>query len=72
MRNGFGTQVWPDGAKYEGSLNMFNYLKGLWKDNKACGKGTFYHLDGDVYRGDWEDDKANGYGVYTHLNGSKY
>jgi hypothetical protein len=53
-------------------LNNFKYLIGLWKDNKACGNGTFYHLDGDVYRGDWEDDKANGYGVYTHLNGSKY
>lgn len=39
LRDGLGTQVWPDGAKYEGH----------WKDNKACGRGKFYHVDGDVY-----------------------
>ena len=50
MRHGPGTQVWPDGAKYEGE----------WKFNKANGKGKFWHADGDVYEGDWEDDKANG------------
>ena len=38
-RSGQGTQVWPDGAKYEGD----------WEDNKANGKGTFYHADGDIY-----------------------
>ena len=31
MRHGKGVQVWPDGAKYEGS----------WKRNKAHGKGEF-------------------------------
>lgn len=40
--------------------------------NKAEGKGTFWHAEGDVYDGDFKDDKANGYGVYTHVNGSRY
>lgn len=29
VRHGFGTQIWPDGAKYVG----------YWEDNKASGKG---------------------------------
>ncbi|MFN9910869.1 MAG: hypothetical protein ACK56F_32980 [bacterium] len=33
--------MWPDGAKYEGN----------WRDNVACGRGKFYHIDGDVYDG---------------------
>ena len=40
-RHGFGIQVWPDGAKYEGN----------WRNNVACGRGKFYHIDGDVYDG---------------------
>ena len=54
--------IWPDKAKYEG----------FWKDDKANGKGTFYHIDGDIFEGHWVDDKASGYGVYTHINGAKY
>ena len=61
-REGFGVQVWPDGAKYQG----------YWAQNKAHGKGTFWHAEGDVYEGDFKDDKANGYGVYQHVNGSRY
>ena len=41
MRHGYGVQVWPDGAKYEG----------MWEDGKATGKGKFVHVDGDVYDG---------------------
>ena len=62
MRHGPGTQVWPDGAKYEGE----------WSQNKANGTGKFWHADGDVYEGRWEEDKANGFGVYVHVNGAKY
>ena len=40
-RHGYGTQSWPDGAKYEG----------YWKDGKQHGKGKFYHVDGDMYDG---------------------
>lgn len=38
MREGFGEQVWKDGARYVGE----------WKNNKAEGYGTFYHVDGDI------------------------
>lgn len=41
MREGPGTQIWPDGAKYEGE----------WHNNKANGRGKFWHADGDVYEG---------------------
>ena len=45
---------------------------GEWKDNKAEGKGKFWHVDGDVFEGEWKDDKANGFGIYIHVNGAKY
>ena len=62
MRHGPGVQVWPDNAKYEGE----------WRENKANGRGKFWHADGDIYEGEWEDDKANGYGIYIHVNGAQY
>ena len=62
VKAGWGTQVWPDGGKYEGE----------WHDNKANGKGQFWHADGDVYEGNWKDDKANGYGLYQHADGARY
>jgi len=37
VRHGYGVQVWVDGAKY----------RGYWKDNRANGKGCFWHSDGD-------------------------
>lgn len=40
--------------------------------NKACGKGKFFHVDGDIFEGHWKDDKANGFGTYHHVNGAKY
>lgn len=54
VKMGWGTQVWPDGGKYEGE----------WQQSKANGKGKFWHADGDVYEGNWCEDKANGYGLY--------
>jgi len=45
---------------------------GEWKENKAHGKGKFWHIDGDVFEGEWKDDKANGMGTYIHVNGAKY
>ncbi len=62
MRHGYGTQIWPDGAKYEG----------YWKNNQANGRGKFWHVDGDVFEGEWLEDKANGFGTYTHKDGAKY
>lgn len=40
-RHGKGTQLWPDGAKYEGS----------WDNDRANGFGKFWHIDGDIYEG---------------------
>lgn len=61
-REGYGVQVWPDGARYEGN----------WHNNKANGKGKFIHVDGDIYDGEWLNDKASGKGTYYHNNGAKY
>ena len=62
MRDGKCIQRWPDGARYEGE----------WLQNKAHGKGKFFHVDGDVFDGQWLDDKANGHGLYIHVNGARY
>ena len=59
LKHGFGTQMWPDNAKYVGE----------WADGKAEGKGTFYHSNGDVFEGMFKNDKANGFGTYTHKSG---
>ena len=61
-RCGYGVQIWTDGAVYEGN----------WLDNKAEGKGTFWHAEGDIYIGEFKADQASGFGVYTHMNGSRY
>ena len=50
--------IWSDNAKYEGQ----------WSFGYACGKGTFYHADGDKYSGEWYNNKCNGYGIYLNKN----
>lgn len=62
IREGRGTQVWPDGSIYEG----------YWKNNQTQGLGRLIHADGDVYEGEWRQDKAHGHGTYLHLDGAKY
>jgi hypothetical protein len=62
VKQAWGTQVWPDGGKYEGE----------WIDGAANGKGRFWHADGDTYEGVWMHDKANGYGLYQHADGARY
>lgn len=44
LKHGYGTQIWPDNAKYVGE----------WIDGKAEGKGTFYHSNGDVFEGEFK------------------
>lgn len=61
LREGQGTQIWPDHSEYVG----------FWKNDRACGQGKLVHADGDIYEGGWSDDKANGYGVYIHSNKAK-
>jgi hypothetical protein len=43
LRMGYGIQKWNDGAVYEGQ----------WLDNKASGRGTFWHAEGDIYIGEF-------------------
>ena len=43
LKHGYGVQMWPDGAKYEGD----------WRNGMAEGQGTFYHANGDVYTGEF-------------------
>lgn len=55
LKHGKGTQIWKNVTKYEGD----------WINGKAYGKGTFFHLNGDIYQVEFRD-------VYFHQNGSKY
>jgi hypothetical protein len=41
MRNGFGTQTWPDKAVYSGN----------WINNEPNGRAKFTHPSGDFYEG---------------------
>ena len=43
IKHGKGTQIWLDGAKYEGD----------WRDGMAEGQGNFHHANGDVYTGEF-------------------
>ena len=40
--------------KISSKKNIFNNIKiGEWKENKAHGKGKFWHVDGDIFEGEW-------------------
>ena len=45
-----GVITWPDGSKFEG----------MFRNNKANGRGRLLHANGEVYEGNWIDDKTNG------------
>ncbi|KAJ4463000.1 putative MORN motif protein [Paratrimastix pyriformis] len=80
MREGKGTQEYPDHSRYDGS----------WKGGKRHGHGLFLvpatgttataSRDDDlgggnmrlVYSGDWVDDRMEGYGTYFYENGEQY
>src|SRR6202035_3828672 len=56
QRNGFGKQIYSDGAPvYEGS----------WKNDRREGHGVYVSANGDRYEGGWKGDKQNGYGLHT-------
>jgi len=61
-RDGVGVQFWPDGSKYEG----------MWRNDKANGRGRMTHSNGDVYEGEWKDDKACGRGIFIDANNAMY
>lgn len=56
VQHGTGTQVWPDGKKYEGDF----------RDGLAHGRGTLTHANGDIYMGEYQTDECHGYGAYIH------
>ena len=62
MKHGYGCQKWKDGAKYEGN----------WKFNKACGRGKFWHVDGDIFEGEWVDDKENYKSMLSKVHSGYY
>ena len=62
LRDGKGTQYWPDGSIYVG----------YWLKDCAHGRGRLIHADLDYYEGDWLKDKAHGYGYYFHKAGQSY
>ena len=61
-KNGCGTQIWDDEAKYQGE----------WKDNKFEGYGIYYYPDGKIYMGQWSNSYKNGFGELIWPDGKKY
>jgi hypothetical protein len=66
-KDGFGTQIYPNGDKYEGE----------WKNNKREGKGTLWVMNQRKklireYTGMWQNDKKNGSGTIFFSNGDRY
>ena len=84
-KEGKGTIIYKNGAKYEGEIknnlhNGFGKLTqldgeifvGQWKDGKINGKGVRYHKNGDVYSGDYMNSIRDGIGKYVFSNGDSY
>ena len=45
---------------------------GLWKEDKANGYGTYFHVNGSKYEGYWRNDLQHGFGVEIWVDGSKF
>ena len=60
VRWGFGVQVWPDGAKYEG----------LWENGKANGAGTDHFIQGNSRM--WMEMYTKATGKMTKLQEEVY
>lgn len=58
-REGFGTQIFSDGSKYEGE----------WKNDMAHGKGKTTDAEGGVVEGSFVENKPHGAGTYVHPMG---
>mmetsp|Transcript_60859 Transcript_60859/g.113816 ORF Transcript_60859/g.113816 Transcript_60859/m.113816 type:complete len:392 (-) Transcript_60859:114-1289(-) len=61
-RHGFGSQLWPDGAQYEG----------CWSNSSASGLGRFKFSDGSVYVGHWRGNRFHGLGAHYLADGTSY
>ena len=61
-KDGFGTETFDDGSKYEGE----------WKDGKRLGQGTFTFPDGGKYVGEFKGGLKNGQGTLTFHDVDEY
>ena len=61
VREGQGTYIWADGARYDGN----------WHNGLRDGYGTMYYPDGTVVQGDWKEDVYVG-GMPVGINDNKY
>ena len=54
-RDGYGSQVWPNGSRYDGNssphTHLFIFTKGYWANDKAQGQVKIQDASGDVYEG---------------------
>jgi len=79
-KEGYGQELYSNGAKYEGFLKSGEYegkgryfhengdfYAGMWKNGKADGFGTFVGIDGMKYIGEWKDAEHHGKGFFTYL-----
>ena len=68
--NSNGRYIEAQGTFYYEGILRFNL--GLWKDNKAHNKGSYYLSDGTKYTGDWKDDIQEGEGEEISPDGTVY
>lgn len=61
-KDGYGTCVYPGGAKYIGDF----------KGGKIHGKGIFYYQNGDKYIGNWVNQSRQGTGRLVFTNKDEY
>ncbi|CAL8306280.1 unnamed protein product [Lota lota] len=79
MRQGYGTQEWPDGSKYEGDyLNGLKHGKGrfTWKNGEVRdyrhGEGFYSWPSGHKFTGKFYLNKKEGYGMKEFPDGSTF
>ena len=61
-KEGYGQQLFQNGAKYEG----------MWKNNLPEGLGRYIYENGDYYYGNRIQGKANGEGTFVSTEGNTY
>ncbi|OSM01533.1 hypothetical protein MAIT1_05318 [Magnetofaba australis IT-1] len=62
LRHGYGMQVWPDGARYQGAF----------EHGERTGNGVFVWPSGSRFEGGFLNGKRHGPGVFVWPNGSRY
>ena len=54
------------------AISMTGFGRGEYKDDKRCGKGTFYWDDGSKWEGTFEDNEMNGVGIFYDVDGENW